>query len=114
MNNSIILSAPPAAQELLRAITQCTEEIIWKNGTYLHPKGKIVFQGMITPGDPRPSGGKWIGEKPMYLIVYNHPHNDPGMCDAHWFEVDTVTVTSQLLPEVLPPAQNVLEVSEVE
>ena len=62
MNNSITLSAPSAAQELLRAIAQCTEEIIWKNGTYLHPKGKIVFQGMITPGDKRPDGSKWVGE----------------------------------------------------
>lgn len=69
---------------------------------------------MVTLGDTRPDGTKWVGEKPMYLIVYNHPRNEPGMCDGHWFEADTMTVTSQPLLEELPLAQNLLEVSEVE
>jgi hypothetical protein len=112
--STITKSTPPAAQDLLEAIAQCDQEITWKDGTYLHPKGKIVFQDMVTPGDTRPDGTKWVGDSPMYLIVYNHPRNDPGMCDAHWFEVDTVTVTSQPLLEVLQPVQNLLEASEEE
>lgn len=95
--SNLLIGIPKATQELLEAIHSCDEEILWKDGTYLHPKGKVVFQGVVTPGDTRPDGGKWVGEKPMYLIVYNHPKNESGMCDAHWFELDVMDVEVEVL-----------------
>lgn len=110
-------STPIAAQKLLNAIATCTEETIWTKSdggqTYLHPKGKVVFQGLVNPGDKRPDGQKWIGDKPMYLIVYNHPRNKPGMCDAHWFELDVLDVAATVVLERLPEC-NHQEESEYE
>lgn len=101
-------SVPPAAQRLLDAIATTKEETVWTHNedgtpaTYLHPLGKIVFQGIVTPGDSRPDGSKWVGEKPMYLVVYDHPRNQPGMCDAHWFELDVLEVSASAISELLP------------
>jgi hypothetical protein len=94
--NSLAHAIPQSAQELLEAIASCTKETQWKDGTCLHPRGKVVFQGVVTPGDKRPGGGVWIGEKPLYLIVYHHPNNEPGMCDAHWFDLDVVDVKAEV------------------
>lgn len=94
-------SVPSAAQPLLDAIASCTETTVWtRNGdgtpaTYIHPDGKVVFQGVIKPGDRRADGSSWVGEKPMYLIVYHHPLNKRGMCDAHWFELDVLEVEAK-------------------
>ncbi|MBO3463120.1 hypothetical protein G7B40_001400 [Aetokthonos hydrillicola Thurmond2011] len=104
-DSSLASSVPPAAQRLLEAIATCTEPIVWTHNsdgtpaTYLHPKGKVVFKGVVTPGDTRPDGQKWSGDKPMYLIVYNHPFNKPGMCDAHWFNLDVLDVQSTIIPQ---------------
>jgi hypothetical protein len=89
---SIVPAIPKPAQELLEAISQCEQETQWKDGTYLHPRGKVVFQGVITPGDKLPDGRVWVGEKPLYLIVYHHPNNSPRTCDAHWFDLDVIDV----------------------
>jgi hypothetical protein len=98
-------SIPIAAQKLLKAIEDCTEVTVWTTdedgapATYLHPKGRIVFNGLIKPDDPRPGGGKWVGESPMYLIVYHHPLNAEGNCDAHWFAVDVLEVAAEQVVE---------------
>lgn len=91
-------SIPIAAQELLDAIADCKEQTTWtedaegKPLTYLHPQGKVVYQGLISPGSMKPDGGYWEGTEPMFLIVYHHPLNAPGCCDAHWFAVDLIEV----------------------
>ena len=94
-------AVPQAAQELLEAIACCTEETQWKDGTYLSPQGKVIFQGVVSPGDKRPHGGVWMGEKPLYLIVYHHPRNEPGTCDAHWFDLDVVDVKVEIKNKLL-------------
>ena len=104
----LALSVPVAARKLLDAIATCTKETVWTRypdgepATYLHPQGKVIFQGVVNPGDTRSDGSKWQGEKPLYLVVYNQPRNKPGMCDAHWFNMDVLEVQAVPVVESLP------------
>jgi hypothetical protein len=91
---------PVAAQDLLNAIASCQAEVEWAKGVWLHPQGKVVFNGVIEPGKDG-----WVGDSPKYLIAYWHPRCQNGRCDAHWFALDIISAQASRSPtESISPA----------
>ena len=94
---------PAAALDLLKAIKKCALQsrslrdrvYEYSNKCYLHPKGKVVWHGVVEPDHTYEIEGhklRWKSGKDLiesaYLVIYTTPKHDKGCVDLHWFSLD--------------------------
>lgn len=110
---------PAAARDLLKAIACCDRIYEYGNKCCLHPKGKVVWHGLVESDHVYTIEGRkhiWKHKDGLsesaYLIIYRSPLHDNKRADFHWFGLDVLEAEVKQLNEQVLPSNKVKILSE--